>query len=729
MSTKPVIAGVFPANGTAAGGQTVAITGTGFEGVTAVTFGGVAASPFTVVSPVQIMVTTPAHATGEVAITVVVSDGTASREKAFHYDAPTLLDSKDEREPTPAEAQEILKGLVGVLGTDDIDKIPAMDAVIPGLPDPQDILTGELYRTLLEQIPAVTFMTSFEEGLQKIYVSPQIESILGYTKEEWLASPSLWYDRLHPEDRDRWTQEFSGTVMSRGNAVRSVYRFLHREGRVVWILGDVRIKRDEATGFPLFVQAVGFDITDLKRAQEALQEIASTIRETFWVLSPELDRIEYTSPAFEVIWGRSIESFPRSSASEAILGLVHPADREGVARAFQKMKREEMEIEHRILRPDGKIRWVRSRSVPVKTQSAGVARVIVASEDVTERKELQLQLEELSEKEKIQLRAEVQKEISPESLLGSSKAMQEVRELIRRFASRGGTVLIRGESGTGKELVARALHYCGQRARKPLKEVNSAGGVPEQLVYSELFGHEKGAFTGADKRRIGKFEEADGGTLFLDEIGDMPLSTQIMLLKVLDERCFERLGGSERIQADVRVICATNRNLEEAIGKGAFRPDLFYRINHIEIVIPPLRERGSDIPELAEHFLARSNRVEKRQVALSDEAKTLLQRHAWPGNVRELRHAIERAVSVCEGERILPKDLPPAVRLQAASVDSDESKDKEKRLVEIVDDFERSLILDALERAGWVKTAAAKLLGINVKLLDYRIEKYGLARA
>jgi DNA-binding NtrC family response regulator len=355
--------------------------------------------------------------------------------------------------------------------------------------------------------------------------------------------------------------------------------------------------------------------------------------------------------------------------------------------------------------------------------------VIVASEDVTERKELQLQLHELSEKEKVQLRAEVAKETSPDILLGSSRAMHEVRELIRKFASRGGTVLIRGESGTGKELVARALHYCGRRSKKPFKEVNSAGGVPEQLVYSELFGHEKGAFTGAERRRIGKFEEADGGTLFLDEIGDMPLSTQVMLLKVLEQRCFERLGGNETLDADVRVICATNRNLEEAIEKGAFRADLYYRLNHIEITIPPLRERASDIPELAEHFLARANRMEKRQVTLSEEARKLLKIHSWPGNVRELRHAIERAVSICESETILPKDLPPAVRLQAASAQSDDSKDKEKRLVEIVDDFERSLILDALEQSNWVKTAAARLLGINVKLLDYRIEKYGLARA
>ncbi|MBI3854400.1 MAG: sigma 54-interacting transcriptional regulator [Planctomycetes bacterium] len=726
MSSKPTIAGVFPANGPATGGQVVTIAGTGFAGVSAVKFGGDDAVSFTLVSPIQIMATVPAHAAGEVSVTVAAAGGLATRENVFRYDPPA---ADEDRDPTPAEAQKILEDLVKSIQPDHVDQIPAMDGVIPGLPDPQDILTGELYRTLLEQIPAITFMTSFEEGLQKIYVSPQIESVLGYTKDEWLASPSLWYDRLHPEDRDRWTQEFSDTVLSRGTAVRSVYRFLHREGRVVWILGDVRIKRDEATGFPLFVQAVGFDITDLKRAQEALQEIASTIRETFWVLSPELDRIEYTSPAFQVIWGCSAESFKSGPVSEGILDLVHPADRELVARAFQKMKREETEIEHRVIGAGGRERWVRSRSVPVKSQGAGVARVIVVSEDVTERKQLQLQLDELSEKEKIQLRAEVQKESTFDSLLGSSQAMQDVRELTRKFSSRGSTVLIRGESGTGKELVARALHYSGARAKKPFKEVNSAGGVPEHLVYSELFGHEKGAFTGADRRRIGRFEEAHGGTLFLDEIGDTPKSTQVMLLKVLEDGCFTRLGGNEMVNVDVRVICATNRNLEEAIEKGGFREDLFYRINQIGIQVPPLRERSSDVAELAEHFLARVNRAEKLQVTLSEEALRLLKAHAWPGNVRELRHAIEQAVLVCDGERIQPKNLPPAVRLQVASAAGEDTRDKEKRLVEIVDDFERGLILDALERSDWVKTAAAKLLGINVKLLDYRIEKYGLARA
>jgi PAS domain S-box-containing protein len=728
MSIQTIIAGVFPLSGPAGGGVTVTITGTGFVGVRSVRFGDAEAASFSVVSPVQITAVTPSHVPGEVAVTVVTVEGAITRDRVFSYEA-SMADLESQGDPTPAEAQEILEGLVQSLQPDHVDQIPSMDGVIPGLPDPQDILTGELYRTLLEQIPAVTFMTSFEEGLQKIYVSPQIEQVLGYSKDEWLASPSLWYDRLHPEDRDRWTTEFSETVMSRGCSVRSVYRFLHRDGRVVWILGDVRIKRDEATGFPLFVQAVGFDITDLKRAQEALQEIASTIRETFWVLSPGLDRIEYASPAFEVIWGCPADRFRAGAVLEAILDLVPAADREAVARSFQKMKTSETEMEHRILRPGGAVRWVRSRSVPVRTDAHTVARVIVASEDVTERKELQLQLDELNEKEKVQLRAEVQKETTPDSLIGSSPAMHEVRELIRKFAAKSGTVLVRGESGTGKELVARALHYSGPRGRKPLKEVNSAAGIPEQLVYSELFGHEKGAFTGADRRRIGKFEEANGGTLFLDEIGDMPMSTQVMLLKVLEDKCFERLGSSDPIKVDVRVICATNRNLEEAIEKGTFRADLYYRINMLQITTPPLRERTSDLPELAEQFLARANRAEKSQVKISDEAKKMLLAHTWPGNVRELRHAIEQAVSVCEGETILPKDLPPAVRVLAASAQADDAKDRKRRLVEIVDDLERKLILDALVEAGWVKTVAAKTLGINVKLLDYRIEKYGLRRA
>ena len=304
--------------------------------------------------------------------------------------------------------------------------------------------------------------------------------------------------------------------------------------------------------------------------------------------------------------------------------------------------------------------------------------------------------------------------------------MDGLRKTIRRAAASDATVLIIGESGTGKELVARGLHASGPRAAGPYIDVNSAA-LTETLLESELFGHEKGAFTSAIARRRGKFEQAHGGTLFLDEIGDMPLPTQAKMLRVLQERAFQRVGGDERINVDVRVICATNRILEEDAKKGTFRSDLFYRINTFVIEIPPLRERAADIPDLARHFQARANRHEKRQVqGFAPKAMEALCSHLWPGNVRELQHAVERGVLVCDGEEIRPEDLPPAVlRGQAAPAKADEGGG----LIETVERLERSMILAALDKHGWVKSRAARALGVTERILSYKMTNLGIEKS
>jgi two-component system response regulator HydG len=323
------------------------------------------------------------------------------------------------------------------------------------------------------------------------------------------------------------------------------------------------------------------------------------------------------------------------------------------------------------------------------------------------------------------LRADVSEAYSPEQLVGSSPGMDRVRQHIRRAASSETTVLIYGESGTGKELVARALHAAGPRVAGPFVDVNSAA-LAETLLESELFGHEKGAFTSAVSRRRGKFEQADGGTIFLDEIGDMPQPTQAKMLRVLQERSFQRVGGDERINVNVRVICATNRNLEDDTRKGTFRKDLFYRINTFVIEIPALRERVSDIPELARHFLARTNRTEKRQVqGISAAAMEALCSHPWPGNIRELQHAIERAVLVCDAEEILPEHLPPAVlREQTAPAPAGEAAG----LIEAVERMERSMILTAMDRNSWVKARAARALGVTERILAYKMNNLGIEK-
>ncbi len=323
------------------------------------------------------------------------------------------------------------------------------------------------------------------------------------------------------------------------------------------------------------------------------------------------------------------------------------------------------------------------------------------------------------------LRTEVEEAHALEHLVGSSPSMERLRELIRQAAPSEATVLIVGESGTGKELVARALHYASPRAKGPFIDVNSAA-LTETLLESELFGHEKGAFTSAISRRRGKFEQADGGSLFLDEIGDMPLSTQAKILRVLQERSFERVGGEEKISVDVRVICATNRNLEEAVQKGTFRMDLFYRINTIGIEISSLRERKSDIAELARHFLARANRSGKQDAqAISEAAMEVLRRHSWPGNVRELQNAIERAVIICNEETIQPAHLPPAVLRVSPQPGGDKVG---QSLIDAVEQMERSMILSTLERCGWTKAHAARALGITERILSYKMQNLGIER-
>ena len=307
--------------------------------------------------------------------------------------------------------------------------------------------------------------------------------------------------------------------------------------------------------------------------------------------------------------------------------------------------------------------------------------------------------------------------------------MMQVRNLICQAAPSDATLLITGESGTGKELVARALHYSSLRVVRPFVDVNCAA-LTETLIESELFGHEKGAFTSAISRRRGKFEQADGGTLFLDEIGDMPLTTQAKMLRVLQERSFQRVGGEEKISVNVRVICATNHNLEEAVQKGMFRMDLFYRINMFVIEVPPLRERLSDVPELASHFLAAANRFgEHDGEGISQAALAALCQHNWPGNVRELHNAIERALTVCNEEEIQPSHLPPAVLRGTPLITQTNGNSESQNMIEAVEQFERAMILAALEKNYWNKTQAANALGVTRRILAYKMQNLGIERA
>jgi DNA-binding NtrC family response regulator len=310
-----------------------------------------------------------------------------------------------------------------------------------------------------------------------------------------------------------------------------------------------------------------------------------------------------------------------------------------------------------------------------------------------------------------------------DEIVSTSHAMEEVLNMAGRVAASSATILLRGESGTGKELIARAIHYHSPRAGAPLIKVNCAA-LPDTLLESELFGHEKGAFTGATARRIGRFEAADGGTLFLDEIGELTPAMQVKLLRVLQEREFERLGGNQTIKVDVRVIAATNRDIEKAVKEGAIREDLYYRLNVVSVVIPPLRERKEDVPGLLDHFIKKYCDENKKSITrISAEARDLLMRYGYPGNVRELENIIERAVVLAKKGVITTADLPIHVRT-AASEGEVSAQNLKGSLHETLDTVERGIILEALKASGGVQTRAAEKLGISERVLRYKLRKY-----
>ncbi|MBI5199436.1 MAG: sigma-54-dependent Fis family transcriptional regulator, partial [Nitrospirae bacterium] len=330
------------------------------------------------------------------------------------------------------------------------------------------------------------------------------------------------------------------------------------------------------------------------------------------------------------------------------------------------------------------------------------------------------------EKENRILRQELEEKFRIDGIVGSHGSMQEIFKLIKKVSNSNSTVLIYGESGTGKELIARAIHYNSPRRKRPFMAINCAS-IPETLLDSELFGFEAGAFTGAIGRKIGLFEASNGSTLFLDEIGDLSPDMQAKILRALQEREIRRLGSRENIKVDVRIISATNKDLEKEMKMGRFREDLFYRLQVIAIMIPPLRERYTDIPELITHFIEKNNRLLSKDIkGISEEALRILLAYQWPGNVRQLESIIERAVLLTEGRWILPEDLPVEVRNPIVSLGMLDIEIPDEGIS--LEELEKRLILKAMEKSGGVITKAAKLLGISFRTLQYRLEKFDVKK-
>ncbi len=312
-----------------------------------------------------------------------------------------------------------------------------------------------------------------------------------------------------------------------------------------------------------------------------------------------------------------------------------------------------------------------------------------------------------------------------DDIIGDSQALKKVLSVVKKVAYSNASILIEGETGTGKELIAGAVHYNSGRSEKPFIKVNCAA-LQDTLLESELFGHEKGAFTGADKQRIGRFEQANFGTIFLDEIGDMSPSTQAKVLRVLQEQEFERVGGTKTIKVDVRVISASNKDLREEIAAKSFRDDLYYRLNVVNIYIPPLRERREDILPLAKYFLRRfSGEMSKKVTGFTSEAESLLREYEWPGNIRELRNTLERSVLLSEKDWIRPDDLSLHGLDGMEPLNNAEKFQMPEGGIPLVE-MEKKLILDALEKANWVQKEAAQYLGVSRRVMHYKIQKFGI---
>ena len=473
--------------------------------------------------------------------------------------------------------------------------------------------------------------------------------IIGYSREEFRSGGVRWTDFTLRRWRERDLRALE--ELRAGGVHKAEERELLRKdgGRVPILTGGSMFGTPD--------QGVSFvvDLTERKRAELALREserearlIVETIPGMVVSLTPA-GEVEFVNQELAEYRGQGLDDMKQWGSN----GTVHADDLPHVADLFARgiTSGEPYDFDMRVRRFDGGYRWFQVRGFPLRDMGGQVVRWYSLLSDIDDRKRAEAELSALKDqlyKENLVLRDEVDRTSMFEEIVGTSPAMQPVLARVAKVARTDSTVLITGETGTGKELVARAIHRRSARAARAFVSVNCAA-VPRELIASELFGHEKGAFTGATQRRLGRFELAHGGTIFLDEVGELPMETQVALLRVLQEREFERVGGSASVRVDVRVVAATNRDLPAAIEAGTFRSDLFYRLNVFPIAVPALRERADDIPLLVEYFIDRYARKAGKTIRRVNK-RTLdhLQSYPWPGNVRELQNVIERSVIVCD---------------------------------------------------------------------------------
>jgi PAS domain S-box-containing protein len=481
------------------------------------------------------------------------------------------------------------------------------------------------------------------------YWSEECYRVLSFDPQDGLPRFEDFFQRIHPDDQPGF-RELTQTAIREKAEWETDYRIVHPDGSVrdIHVLGHPVLST--SGGLVEFVGTV-IDVTERKRAEEERRRSEMELRQML-DLAPQ--NIAVYGPNREPLYanrnlldycGLTLEKW-RQRLDRG--GVAHPDEWERVDRHFDRALASgaAFELEMRLRKSDGSFRWFLARYNPLHDEHGQIMRWYVAATDIEDRK----QAEDKLRQENVALREEINKASMFEEIVGTSPALKSVLSRISKVAPTDSTVLITGETGTGKELVARAIHRRSDRASRAFVSVNCAA-IPRDLIASELFGHEKGAFTGATQQRLGRFELANGGTIFLDEVGELPVETQIALLRVLQEHEFERVGGNRRIRADVRVIAATNRDLQAAISAGSFRSDLFYRLHVFPIEIPSLRERRADIPLLVEYFIDRyARKAGKKIKRVNKKTLELLHSYPWPGNIRELQNVIERSIILCETE-------------------------------------------------------------------------------
>jgi PAS domain S-box-containing protein len=565
--------------------------------------------------------------------------------------------------------------------------------------------------------------------------------IVGYTEEELREVNFL--DLTHEDYRQANMALMTELLEGKRRQFQIEKKYRRKDGSLIWVSNNVSLVSGTERE-PQFVMALCEDITERKRAEDALRASEASLLEAqrltrtcSWrheVLSNKVT----VSPEGLLMYG--IEPEDDASLADFYFSRMHPKDRPEVEQAYAAALRgkTDFEADFRIVRPDGTIINTRSVSHPILDERADVVEFVGASIDVTEHHRARADLEKAFEEikrlrdqlhdENVVLREQIDQAFMFEEIVGASSAVQGVLSRLVKVAPTDSSVLISGETGTGKELVARAIHKRSRRSERAFVSVNCAALAPS-LISSELFGHEKGAFTGAMQRRIGRFELANGGTIFLDEIGELPLDTQVALLRVLQEREFERVGGTQPVRIDVRVIAATNRDLEAAVANVTFRPDLYYRLNVFPIQVPPLRERQDDVLMLLEYFVHRfAQKMGKHFKKIDKRTVELFRSYPWPGNIRELQNVVERSVIVSsdgvfcvDAAWLSGNSRRVSLPQQPGPADADEDASRERQIIE-------DALAGSRGRVSGPNGAAAKLR-MTPSTLEYRIKKLRIRKS